>query len=218
MIRLVNFLLLSEKKVEYNKGTIDSGDTPQRVYEICSCIRETFCLSYSIRKNNNLLLYFQKERILVIFLGMELRYLGPDERSQALLLEKALNKAEEIKIESDNRRRKSTPGIYVSKFTDDISFISYIESIIGGELFFINGSNESAPTKKEVNPFNSGFDASGDDAFFIIPINSNPKEDSDNFKKFREIRNVKFLSLSKIRSIEEIILYINFRIDHQANL
>ena len=111
-----------------------------------------------------------------------------------------------------------TPSRINPKFTDDISFISYIESIIGGELFFINGSNESAPTKKEVNPFNSGFDASGDDAFFIIPINSNPKEDSDNFKKFREIRNVKFLSLSKIRSIEEIILYINFRIDHQANL
>ncbi|MHA2007964.1 MAG: hypothetical protein ACXABO_06380 [Promethearchaeota archaeon] len=215
---MVTFLLLYEKKVEYDKGTIDSGHTPQKLYEICSSIRETFCLSYSIRKNNNMFLYFQKEHILVIFIGKELRYLGPDERSQALLLEKAFRKAGEIKIEGDNRKNKSTPGIYVSKFTNDISFISYIESIIRGEIYFIDRSNEFASTKKEIKLKNSSFIPFGDDSFFIIPINSNSKQAFNNFKKFREIKNVKFLSLSKIKSIEDIILYINYLKDLHGNL
>ncbi|MFX1531798.1 MAG: hypothetical protein ACFFBC_11850, partial [Promethearchaeota archaeon] len=92
---MVNFLLLFEKIIEYTKKQINKGLTPQKIYELCSCIRETFCLSYSIRKNNNLYLYFQEENLLLSFIGKKLRYLGPDERSQALLLLKALTKLQE---------------------------------------------------------------------------------------------------------------------------
>ncbi len=102
---MVNFLLLLEKIIQYNKEIIDKGLTPKKIYELCSCIRETFCLSYSIRKDNNLLLYFQKEHILVSFIGEALRYLGPDERSQALLLEKALNKANRINFNVRDGRK-----------------------------------------------------------------------------------------------------------------
>ena len=40
------------------------------------------------------------------FLGNELRYLGPDERSQALLLEKALKTAKGIKLLGKNGKEK----------------------------------------------------------------------------------------------------------------
>ena len=67
---MVNFLLILEKIIEYDKKIIDKGLTPQKVYGLCSCIREVFCLSYSIRKNNILYLYFQKEHVLVKFEGV----------------------------------------------------------------------------------------------------------------------------------------------------
>jgi len=87
---LVNFLLFVKNIASYSKSDIDKGNTPLDVYKLCSCIRESFCLSYAIRKNNNLYLYFQNEHILIKFEGRTLRFVGPDERSQALLLEKAL--------------------------------------------------------------------------------------------------------------------------------
>jgi len=89
---LANFLLIIEEIIDFTKKDIDKGYTPPLIYKICSCIREAFCLSYAIRKNNNLYLYFQKEKILIKFEGSRLRYLGPDERSQALLLKKAFEK------------------------------------------------------------------------------------------------------------------------------
>ena len=92
MIKLVNFLLFLENTINYDKRDIDEGRTPPLIYKICSCLREAFCLSYAIRKNNNVYFYFQRDHVLIKFDGKELRYLGPDERSQALLLEKALKK------------------------------------------------------------------------------------------------------------------------------
>jgi len=218
LIRLVNFLLVYEKKVEYNKATIDSGDTPRRVYEICSCIRETFCLSYSIRKNNNFLIYFQNKHILITFLGQELRYLGPDERSQALLLEKAMKKAEGIEFEDYNKRIKSTPGIYVLKFADNNSFNTYLDLFISDEIYIIKEGIDSNHKKKVDDLFISSFYSSQDDTTFIILIDSKLREDFDKFLKFKDNRNIKFLSLTKIKSIEDIILYLNFRRDHHMNL
>ena len=93
MINLANFLLIIEEIIDFTKKDIDIGYTPPLIYKICSCIREAFCLSYAIRKNNNLFLYFQKEKILIKFEGSRLRYLGPDERSQAILLKKVLDKS-----------------------------------------------------------------------------------------------------------------------------
>ena len=85
MINLANFLLIIEELINYTKEDIDKGHTPLYIYALCSCIRETFCLSYAIRKNNTLYLYFQEEKILIKFEGSNLRYLGPDDRSQSLL-------------------------------------------------------------------------------------------------------------------------------------
>ncbi|MHA2281082.1 MAG: hypothetical protein ACXAC5_09550 [Promethearchaeota archaeon] len=215
---MVNFLLLIEKITQYNKEIIDKGHTPQKVYELCSCIRETFCLSYSIRKNNNLFLYFQKEHILVSFIGKELRYLGPDERSQALLLEKALNKANRIDIKVKDGRKQSTPGIYILKFLDHSSFLGYITSLIIGNIYII--IDRKAFSKKERDIYASNFNLEFfiDKNLFIIPTYNYIIGNSKMLDLFNEMKNIKFFSLSKIKQIENKILYINYRKDHQDSV
>ncbi|MHA1932472.1 MAG: hypothetical protein ACW96X_08025 [Promethearchaeota archaeon] len=215
---MVNFLLLIEKITQYTKEIIDKGLTPQKVYELCSCIRETFCLSYSIRKANNLFLYFQKEHILVSFIGKELRYLGPDERSQALLLEKALNKANRIDFNVKDGRKQSTPGIYVLKFIDHSNFLGYINSLVIGEVFIITDQEEFIKKERDIYAHNSNFELFIDRNLFIIPMDVNLFGESKMIDLFKEMKNIKFFSLSKIKQIENKILYINYRKDNQESV
>jgi tRNA pseudouridine-54 N-methylase len=215
---LVNFLLLLEKITQYNKKIIDKGLTPQKIYELCSCIRETFCLSYSIRKDNNLLLYFQNEHILVSFIGEALRYLGPDERSQALLLEKALNKANRINFNVRNGRKQSTPGIYVLKFLDHPSFLGYINSLVIGNVYVITDKEEFIKKERDIYTRNINFEFFIDRNLFIIPMYEDFIGDSKILDLFKEMKNIKFFSLSKIKLIENKILYINYRKDHQESV
>ncbi|MFX1523119.1 MAG: hypothetical protein ACFFCC_06425 [Promethearchaeota archaeon] len=210
---MVNFLLLVKNIPEYNKKTIDTGQTPPVIYELCSCIRESFCLSYSIRKDNNLLIFFEKDRILVNFIGDKLRYLGPDERSQALLLEKALRKAKGSKISLKRIRTQSTPGIYVSKFFDLFSFLDYINSMYTGQIYLIIDNNDISEenNKLTASELNSVAFLEGD--LFIIPTYEKAKMNSKILDLFKQMKTIKFLSLSKITQIENKILYINYRKD-----
>lgn len=215
---MVSFLLILEKIIEYDKKIIDKGLTPQKIYELCSCIREVFCLSYSIRKNNFLYLYFQKEHVLVKFEGNKLRYLGPDERSQALLLEKALNKVkEEINI-NKNIWIKSTPGIFVRKFSDIYSFIDFYRSIAIGKSFLITNDPQIDEEKVDIFNLKNNFVEIKETDFFIIPVYTISRENSKMIELFKEVKNIKLLSLSKIKDMENIILYINFKKDQQRSL
>ena len=218
MIRLVNFLLLFEKIINYTKNQIDKGLTPQKIYELCSCIRETFCLSYSIRKNNNLYIYFQEENLIISFIGNKLRYLGPDERSQALLLLKALNKVQGIDPKTKTDMMKSTPGIYVKKLLKDSSCIHYFESILNGNVYLIIDYIESFKKDVVVQTLNEEIDVIEETNFYIIPTYTTSTEKSDLINRFTQMKNINFLSLSKIKSIENKILYINFRKDHLETL
>ncbi|MFX1324859.1 MAG: hypothetical protein ACFE8N_07875, partial [Promethearchaeota archaeon] len=166
---MVRFLLLIEKIPEYTKKIIDAGLTPHNVYKLCSCIRETFCLSYSIRKNNDLYLYFQEDYALIIFLGNELRYLGPDERSQALLLEKALKPTKDLKNLTTKGLKKSTPGIYYTKFFDQISFVRYLISIATGSTYLLIEKNRPLNEKIKVYNLEEVVNAISDEDFYIIP-------------------------------------------------
>ena len=218
MIRLVNFLLLIENNINYTKKIIDDGQTPQIVYGLCSCIRESFCLSYSIRKANFLYLFFQKENTLIKFEGAKLRYLGPDERSQALLLEKALNKVKkEINIKNDIWI-KSTPGIFVRKFLDISSFIDFYRLIASGKSYLL--TNNSYILEENVEEFNINNESIKiiENDFFIIPIYTITTNNSGTIELFKEVKNIKLLSLSKIKKVENKILYINFRKDRQRTL
>ncbi|MBY8983498.1 MAG: hypothetical protein KGD65_00360 [Candidatus Lokiarchaeota archaeon] len=215
---MVNFLLLIEEITQYNKEIINRGLTPQKVYELCSCIRETFCLSYSIRKNNNLFFYFQKEHILVSFIGSELRHLGPDERSQALLLEKALNKANGINFIEKDGSKQSTPGIYILKFLDHPSFHRYIQSLIEGTVYLVIDNEEFIKKERDIYAPNINIEFFIDRNLFIIPTYDNFIDNSKILTLFKEMKKIKFLSLSKIKQIENKILYINYRKDHQDSV
>jgi hypothetical protein len=208
-------LLLVESISDYSKRDIDIGKTPIDVYRLISCIRETFCLSYALRKENNLFIYIEKDFSLIKLKGKELRYLGPDERSETLLLMKAL---EQIKKNSKNYFNKwtlSTPGIFIRTFFDSSSFMNYYRLLANhiGYMVVDDSFND-----QDIAVF---FETDKDpieiieNDFFIIPTYSLRSATSRCIKLFRELKNTKFISLSKIKNFEDLILYINFRKDLQ---
>lgn len=210
---MVNFLLLIKNISDYSKKEVDKGETPLDVYILCSCIREAFCLSYAIRKDNNLYFYFQKKNTLIKFKGNKLRYLGPDERSQALLLEKALIKANQNVNFRDKKLVKSTPGIFVKRFVDDVSFISFYCSIVKGKSYLIVNSDQNVKEEIKSANLNNELLEFMEDNFYIIPTYSISKDNSKIIELFKELKNIKILSLSKIKSLENKILYLNYRKD-----
>ena len=212
MINLANFLLIIEEIIDFTKKDIDIGYTPPLIYKICSCIREAFCLSYAIRKNNNLYLYFQKEKILIKFEGSRLRYLGPDERSQALLLKKALDKKISNINSIGNKWIKSTPGIYSKLFLDDSSFIDYLGSTVQDPIIFIYDKIDSMDKNNIPEIMNINSLENLRDIFYIIP--TYPFSEKNNIIKLMlSLTNIKLVTISKIRSIQDKLLYINYLID-----
>jgi tRNA pseudouridine-54 N-methylase len=208
---LVNFLLLIEKIIEYNKKTIDNGLTPLKIYQLCSCIREAFFLSYAIRKYNNLFLYFKKEHILISVLGKKLRYLGPDERSQAILLLKAVNIGKGIFPTNYNYPKESTPGINVIRFSNDLSFLQYLDSLLKSS--YLLDIESCYGLLKEPEKIDSVYIR--DDALFVISSSELNKNFNEICNHFMKQKNVKFISLTDIKPIENKILYINFIKDQQ---
>ncbi|MFX1411137.1 MAG: hypothetical protein ACFFA6_12350 [Promethearchaeota archaeon] len=208
---MVYFLLFIKKVVFYSKIDIDKGNTPLEIYRICSCIREAFCLSYSIRKNNILYLYFQDELILIKFDGEKLRYLGSDERSQALLLKKAIDTAKQNKILNDKVWKKSTPGIFVRNFKDNTSFYLFLKSILIKNNFFISDDDLYSGKEIDISTFNIN------ESLFIVPNYSNSQKNEVFFELFKKLKNIKYITLLNVKAVEDKILYINFQIDQQIN-
>jgi tRNA (pseudouridine54-N1)-methyltransferase len=100
-----------------------------RLDVLVRCVNSSFFLSHSIRTDVELYLILEGGEDApktVRFVGSELRYLNPDERSTASLIRNAL-----LKKTADGEVR-SSPGIYVSKssFFDVISRLKDISSIV----------------------------------------------------------------------------------------
>jgi len=222
-LKLPDFLLINEAFINFSKRDIDNGNTPQEIYSICSCIRTTFCISYGIKKNNNLYLYFQKENVLIKFKGQKLRYLGPDERNQALLLKKAFNKIDHRSINKNNSWIESTPGIYVMKLSNISSFLSFLKKY--KNISFI--SNYFSPF--DVNFLYHYFDVPKiihfrrlknlKEQFFIIPSNKTIiinilREIVQSHPSMLEY--IIIANLNKIKMMSDKILFINFQIDQMS--
>jgi len=215
---LVNFLLIQEKIIEYSKKDIDEGNTPQKIYELCSCIREAFCLSYSIRKSNNLFIYSYEENLLLSFIGTKLRYLGPDERSQALLLLKALEKGKNVVPKVEPEMIKSTPGIFCTKFIEDSLPFNYFNNFFSGNVYLVIDDIGSINQELGSQFLDKKIERIINNDLYIIPTYTITAQKSGFIDGFREMKNINFVSLSKIKSIENKILYINFRKDHLETL
>ncbi|MHA1105976.1 MAG: hypothetical protein ACTSPN_09705 [Promethearchaeota archaeon] len=204
MISLVLFLILNNGYTIYNKKDVDIGNTPLDVYKLCSGIREFFCLSYAIRKKNTLYLYFHSDLTLIKLDGSKLRFLGSDERSQALLLLKALEKATTL---INEKWERSTPGIYVMKLLNSLNIDHFIEKMNFKRIFLFNQSKNT----NLQNDFNNK-DFTSQDLFIVI----NDLEDElvrelfDNLDSSIKIIQINF---SEIKSLENKILYINYLLD-----
>ncbi|MFX1406374.1 MAG: hypothetical protein ACFFBW_05420 [Promethearchaeota archaeon] len=209
---MVNFLLLINKISAYSKKDIDQGKTPLDVYQLCSCIRDAFCLSYSIRKENNLYLYFHERNVLIKFEGKRLKFLSSDERSQALLIYKALNLNSE-KISFENWH-KSTPGIYLKKLHDLDAIIEIMRLREIKSVLIVNTYNERDHSWEIIE-----FDQikNPEEYLYIIPIYNLSDFSNTLLNLLKEVGKVKVLVLIPIKSIENIILYINFKIDKIQN-
>lgn len=218
MIILVNFLLLVEDVINYSKENVDKGETPHNVYKLCSCIREAFCLSYTIRKDNNLYIYYQTEYLLIKLKGDKLRYLGPDERSQALLLQKVLFNTKQYTPNEKKKWIKSTPGFFFIKFPDDNSFFSFYISIVKGKSYLTIHNNKNIKENLiSINLKDEPLDLM-EDNFYTIPTYSISKKNSKIIKLFLELKNIKILLLPQIKSVENKILYLNFKKDKEELL
>ena len=204
MISLVLFLILNNGYTIYNKKDIDKGNTPLGVYKLCSGIREFFCLSYAIRKKNTLYLYFHSDLILIKLDGSKLRFLGSDERSQALLLLKALEKATTL---INEKWERSTPGIYVMKLLNPLTIDHFIEKMSFERIFLINQSKNN----NLQNDFNNK-DFTTQDLFIVI----NDLDDElvrELFENLDSSTKIIQINFSEIQSLENKILYINYLLD-----
>ena len=210
MIKLADFLILKTSPPKYTKKDIDIGNIPHELYAICSIIRESFCLSYSIRKDINLYFYFENPPHIIKFEGKKLRYLGPDERSQALLLLKVLNKG--LKTSNGNWER-STPGIYIKIHKGLSAIIDLITENLKDEIIFLLHEKVFEGTKDLEQLPNLK------NSLYIIPS----PDFCYNIITFKDMflnskSRLTCVYLPKIESIESKILYINFKIDQQQNL
>ena len=195
---MVKFLLIIENISEYNKKTIDLGNTPLDIYHLCSIIREAFCLSYSIRKSNELYILIKNSLSILKFQGNDLRYLGSDERSQALLLLKALEK---LKAIQDDYWIISTPGILIKKVNSPLNLFSSIDKLADKKIIIINEEasiNLNIITDVRIN----------EQDLIIIESEGNQLETI-------HLNNVARIALPHIISVEDKILYINNQLDQQ---
>ena len=224
---MADFLLYYETIPDYNKEEIDKGVTPPQIYKICSSIRETFCLSYGIRKINNLYLYVQDKNLLIKLIGKKLRYLGPDERSQALLLNKALEKARHNLNNLSDNWVESTPGIQIRNLNNANSFYLFLNSLNCESLSFICDPISiydisflyhmfDFPKIKKFKQLQQL-----KETFFLFPSNNQVlieflKSIVQIFPSMLEL--VTLLPLNNIKAMEEKILYVNFQIDQLGSI
>ena len=197
MINLVKFLVCIDKISNFNKKAIDEGNTPLDVYRLCSCIREVFCLSYAIRKENKFYIFINQNKLFLKLIGRSLRYLGSDERSQAILLLKALEMEHTIPYD---KWINSTPGIFIKKLIDLEYLVSFIKEI--DTRIFIK--DEINPNYKKITDYTINLQD-------IIILD----ELKDTNFNWHQIGNLERVALPSHYSLENKILYINYQLDQQ---
>ncbi|MBY9006615.1 MAG: hypothetical protein KGD63_07640 [Candidatus Lokiarchaeota archaeon] len=224
---MVDILLNIKTIINYTKKDIDKGNTPPEIYKICSCIREAFCLSYAIRKENRLWLYFQKVNSLIELNGSKLRFLGSDERSQALLLMKALDL---IKFSTLYNWKKSTPGIFVRKFEKNSDFFLYINSNMSEEIVFIPYQNAldflslENNNKMNINIVNIRDLKNIEEKLYIISLDAESNDFLNLYTNYKIdndhelLEKIKIGNLINIEGVENKILYLNYLIDTQLHI
>jgi len=197
LINLVKFLVCIDKISSFDKKITDQGNTPLDVYRLCSCIREVFCLSYAIRKENEFYIFINQNKLFLKLIGRSLRYLGSDERSQAILLLKALEMEQTIPYD---KWINSTPGIYIKKLITLDSLFSFIKEI-DTHILIMDDIN---PNYKKITDYKINHQ----DIIILDELKD------INFNQ-HQIGNFERVALPNRYSLENKILYINYQLDKQ---
>jgi len=113
LISEITICLIYPSLITIKKEYFQTGFPPE-IYEIILAIQAAFFLSHKIRVNTHFSLMFLDENLVIEFIGTELRFLGPDERSIGMLLMKALEKKDRVQR---NIKIRSTPGIWIQRRT-----------------------------------------------------------------------------------------------------
>jgi len=145
--------------------------------------------------------------------GKKLRFLGSDERSQAILLKKALEKINGDEKVKTQEWEKSTPGIFVKRLPNSGSILDNINNILHNKIVFIT-EFENKALFPDVISLNDLDDMS--EFCYILPYSQNSQSSLGFLQVIKEKYNLKFINLSNIKGIENKILYINFRIDQST--
>jgi len=210
LIKVTEFLLIVKKISKYSKLEINEGKIPPDVYIICSCIRNAFCLSYSIRKKNTFYLYILESNLIIKFDGKNLRYLGPDERSQSLLLEKALSLSNQRLSQHQNDWHESTPGIFMKNLPSNHHIVDFCDSLTMEWIVIFVEDVNSFPDFMEITP-NKLLQLQ--ENLFIFTLGPINLRDLNIIHLLSESKEAITYQLPLIKAVEDKILYINFQID-----
>jgi len=147
--------------------------------------------------------------------GKKLRFLGSDERSQAILLNKALEKINGDEKVKTQEWEKSTSGIFVKRLSNSGSILENINNILHNKIVFI-----AEFENKDLYPDVINLDDLDDMRVYcyILPYSQNSQSSLRFLQVIKENYNLKYINLSNIKGIENKILYINFRIDQSKDI
>jgi tRNA pseudouridine-54 N-methylase len=132
------FSVLLNSIPQINQKQLDLGFVDSTVSKLSACIRAAFFLSHEIRRDTTLYILVKDGNYMIKLVGGELKYLGPDARSIALLLIKAQIELKELNKKKNNLSKR---GVYISK--NNTNFIEILRNINASQVIFptINGKN-----------------------------------------------------------------------------
>lgn len=158
---MVSFVVLGHKadaSGDFKLDDICGG--AGRLDILVRCVNSAFFLSHGIRKNNEahlVLLGGKSAPKVVTFVGSEVRYLNPDERSTASLIRNALLK------DPGAESTKSSPGVYASSKT----FEKLLEELSAKHSFVLLAEDGEDVREAEIP----------ENACFILGDNQDPSEE-----------------------------------------
>lgn len=188
-------LLFSAESLSVTKSEIDRGSVPGLISDVCRCIQATFFLSHALRKDAQLLIFDATDKGIMMD-GERLKYLGPDERSAAIRIMKAL----ETRKEHDKSFHESTPGIFVGYNLEEC-ILRIIEE--KADVFFPKDSGQSL---RNVNI--------KDNVLAILPLRGELGYEGNKFLERSNGKGVRFTKGDFVA--DSAILLLNNEIDRRT--
>ena len=157
------FVIVGHKAVTTPKFSLnDLPGGAGRMDILARCISASLFLSHDLRRDVDtyaILLGEPNPPVTIRFNGERVRYLGPDERSAAALIKKALEKGAPASGEEE-----ATPGVYISKHSfedviDNLSNVIYLHEdgddirkveLKGDEAFALSDHQDLTPGEEAV--------------------------------------------------------------------